>query len=235
MYENFAKYYDKLMGDRSNYIVFIDRIIIQYNLNPKNILDIACGTGKILSKLNDNYTKYGVDLSENMLEIAKKNVVKGIFYKQDMRELHFDIMKFDFVTCLFDSINHLVDFSDWEKVFNKSYDLLNTNGIFLFDINTKTKLEKVSKYKPIMYEIGNDIIFFTTEDKGNGIVKWNIKFFENTNGNNFNLFHENIEENSFKIDKIKKSLNKFSKIIIVDENFNIANDNSDRIFFICIK
>lgn len=235
MYKFFAKYYDKLMWDRSNYVLFINNVIKEYNLNPINILDIACWTWKVLSALNDKYNKYWIDLSENMLDIAKKNVKEGIFYRQDMRELYFNDIKFDLITNLFDSINHVIDFSDWEKIFKSSFELLNNNGVFLFDINTKSKLDKVSKYKPVMYEVDNDIIFFTTKNIDDWVVEWHIKFFENRKSNNYQLFQENIKEKSFDLDKIQKSLDIFSKVILVDEHFNKATEDSDRVFFICIK
>ncbi len=235
MYNYFAKYYDKIMGNRQNYINFIDYIIKNNNITPKNILDLACWTWKILSLLDVKYNKYWIDYSENMIEIARKNVKKGTFFKQDIKNIQINNLKFDLITCFFDSINHLLDFSDWEKVFNSSYNLLNKNWIFLFDINTKYKLDKISNYKPIMYEIDNDIIFFTTEYIWNEVVRWNIKIFNNFESNNYKLYNESIEEKSYDLSKIKKSLNFFSKVIILDHNYNEAFEESERVFFICIK
>lgn len=46
------------------------------NTNAKKILDVGCGTGNILIKLvkNGDLSLYGLDISEKMIEIAKKNL-----------------------------------------------------------------------------------------------------------------------------------------------------------------
>lgn len=233
-YQTFAKYYDYIMWDRSNYVIFLKNIIKKYNSNSKSILDIACWTWKILNSFNKDYYVCWVDLSENMLSIARESNINWDFFCQDMREINLD-KKFDVIVNLFDSINHLVNFSDWQKVFNNSYELLNAEGIFIFDINTQYKLQKIINYKPIMYEVKKDVIFFSINDKGDSLVNWNIKFFEHYKDDLFSFSEENIEEISFPLEKIKDSLNKFKKIIIVNENNEIPDQDSERVFFICIK
>jgi len=51
----------------------INRVI---SANPKKILDVGCGTGNVLIKLssNEELSLYGLDISENMIGIAKKNL-----------------------------------------------------------------------------------------------------------------------------------------------------------------
>jgi len=67
------------------------------------------------------------------------------------------------------------------------------------------------------------------------VVRWNIKIFNNFESNNYKLYNESIEEKSYDLSKIKKSLNFFSKVIILDHNYNEAFEESERVFFICIK
>ncbi|MDL2311086.1 class I SAM-dependent methyltransferase, partial [Peptostreptococcaceae bacterium OttesenSCG-928-C18] len=44
-------------------------------MNPKNILEIGIGTGNLTKKLDYDYEEYyGVDLSNEMLEIASNNL-----------------------------------------------------------------------------------------------------------------------------------------------------------------
>ena len=50
----------------------------------KRILDLGCGTGKLLSALNPSYG-VGVDISSNMISIAQKNYPKHEFIIGDIR------------------------------------------------------------------------------------------------------------------------------------------------------
>ena len=71
-----AEVYDKSYDGKfvaPMYDEIINRII---SANPKKILDVGCGTGNVLKKLvsNENLSLYGLDISEKMIEIAKKNL-----------------------------------------------------------------------------------------------------------------------------------------------------------------
>jgi len=101
--------------------------------NNSNILDIGCGTGsfeKMLSE-NINYREiYGLDVSEEMLKIARyKNINKNINF------INCDISQFDFNSNYFDavfSLNSFHHFPNQDLVINKIYDLLKVNGNFIF-------------------------------------------------------------------------------------------------------
>ena len=67
-----------------------------------DVLDVACGTGDMvveLSRCGCNVT--GVDISEEMLAIAKKKVVGGKWMVADAELLPFGNDTFDAVTCAF--------------------------------------------------------------------------------------------------------------------------------------
>lgn len=51
--------------------------------------------------------------------------------------------KFDVILCIFDSINHLVDFEQWELTFDSVKAHLNDDGVFIVDINTVYKMERI--------------------------------------------------------------------------------------------
>ena len=48
-------------------------------LHCTSVLEIGCGTGIDLRKFDDSFEIHGVDLNEHALELAKKNIPKGIF------------------------------------------------------------------------------------------------------------------------------------------------------------
>ncbi|MBP2636793.1 MAG: methylase involved in ubiquinone/menaquinone biosynthesis [Firmicutes bacterium] len=74
------------------------------------ILDIGCGPGNVAKQLyaEKELTITGIDLSVEMLELAKRNVPQGNFHLQDSRKANFPSESFDAVILSF-SIVHLED------------------------------------------------------------------------------------------------------------------------------
>ena len=84
-----SKYYDRLYSYRDylDEAVRLQNLIIKHSLKePETILDVACGTGLHLKHLSDDYLCTGVDISKDMLKIARKNA-KGITFKQSNMKL----------------------------------------------------------------------------------------------------------------------------------------------------
>ena len=77
----------------------INRVI---NANPKKILDVGCGTGNVLIRLssNEELSLYGLDISENMIEIAKKNLGNKAELKVgDSEYMPWEDNSFDVIVC----------------------------------------------------------------------------------------------------------------------------------------
>ena len=66
-------------------------------LHCTSILEIGCGTGIDLRKFDDSFEIHGVDLNEHALELAKKNIPKGKFYKESITKLPFEDGSIDLV------------------------------------------------------------------------------------------------------------------------------------------
>lgn len=95
--------------------------------NCKNVLDIGCGTGTILSLLsiNENICLSGVDLSEEMINIAKQRLKGSIELKiGDSEKLPWEDDTFDAILCT-DSFHH---YPEPEKVLNEMARVLKANG-----------------------------------------------------------------------------------------------------------
>ena len=70
--------------------------------NPKKLLDVGCGTGNVLMKLNSNedLCLYGLDISEKMIETAKKNLGKKAELKVgDSEYMPWEDDSFDVIVC----------------------------------------------------------------------------------------------------------------------------------------
>ena len=93
MYIGFADVYDELM-DEVPYAQWRDQIVetlAEYGVTDGLVLDLGCGTGTMTELLTEaGYDMIGVDLSEEMLQIAqRKRDASGhdiLYLCQDMRE-----------------------------------------------------------------------------------------------------------------------------------------------------
>ena len=108
-YSKLAKIYDALYSFK-NYEAEARRlheIISEKKTSPGNtLLDVACGTGNHLAFLRRNYSGEGIDLTPEMLEVARARNPEITFHQGDMRT--FDLgRRFDVVTCLFSSIGYM--------------------------------------------------------------------------------------------------------------------------------
>lgn len=92
-------------------------------LDAKKILDIGCGLGWLLSYLNDDWDKYGVEISKFASNHAKQygNVFNGIL------ENFPDNGKFDVIV-----MNHVIEhLEDPVWALNKIRSMLNDKGVFI--------------------------------------------------------------------------------------------------------
>jgi ubiquinone/menaquinone biosynthesis C-methylase UbiE len=113
-YSKLAKIYDALYSFK-NYEAEAKRlheIIAEKKSSPGNtLLDVACGTGTHVSFLKKYYAVEGIDLTPEMLEVARTRHPQTIFHEGDMRS--FDLgRRFDVVTCLFSSIGYMKSLPD---------------------------------------------------------------------------------------------------------------------------
>jgi SAM-dependent methyltransferase len=136
--DTYSKYYDLLYKEK-NYgeeFCYINKIIRSHTPSQKNmsILDIGCGTGKHLRFFKDaGYRVFGMDLSENMLFEARKNLhQEENLICGSASNFNFDI-KFDIIISLFHVMSYQVETKDLEKVFKNVKEHLVDNGLFIFD------------------------------------------------------------------------------------------------------
>jgi SAM-dependent methyltransferase len=232
-YQKLDRFYDDAMGDRTEMASSIRRLIRQHKPKARTLLELACGTGAILKILARYYDVAGLDLSPEMLAIARKKLPHVRFYRKDM--VSFDFGKtFDVVICVFDSINHVLKFTDWRKIFRNARRHLEPNGLFLFDINTEAKLQRLINAPTWVHKFGVNLEFINVTHDRRGIANWNIRVFEHRRGNKYGLFEEDIKEISFSVNKIKAALRKqFATVKVVDASGRKPSRKADRLYFIC--
>ncbi|MCK4965014.1 MAG: class I SAM-dependent methyltransferase, partial [Dehalococcoidia bacterium] len=103
-----AKYYDKIYSfkDYEQEAAEIAQIIEQHLCSDgRRLLDVACGTGRHVEYLKDQFEVEGLDISHEMLAIARRRNPNVPFYEADIT--NFDLGRtFDVITCLFSAIGY---------------------------------------------------------------------------------------------------------------------------------
>ncbi len=140
-YERLSRVYDLDWGDFSiQYVEIIQELFEERHITRANILDLACGTGTLITTLaRRGYACFGIDQSPEMIAIAmdKARGQSDISFEiQDMQNLQLR-KRFDLVTCTFDSLNYLTDMHSVKKMFISAAAVLDIGGLFVFDSNTK--------------------------------------------------------------------------------------------------
>lgn len=139
-YEPLARYYDVFTADydHSAWLLEIERLAVAYGLHGRRLLDVGCGTGKSFLPLRERgYEISGCDLCPGMIAEAKHRAPadEDRLFVADMRSLP-DIGPFDFVTCLDDAVNYLLEERDLLAAFAGVRRLLAPGGLYAFDANS---------------------------------------------------------------------------------------------------
>ncbi|QKR00381.1 class I SAM-dependent methyltransferase [Metallosphaera tengchongensis] len=104
----------KVWDEGQKWSEWVKELIKRFNLG-RSVLDVPCGVGRVsyfLSK--EGFNVLGVDISDRMISLARKNVPDVSFLKGDMRKLG-DIVggqKFDVVLNLFNSLGYYSEEED---------------------------------------------------------------------------------------------------------------------------
>ena len=134
-YSKLAKIYDALYSFK-NYEAEAKRlheIIAEKKTSPGNaLLDVACGTGNHLAFLKKLYAVEGVDLTPEMLEVARTRHPEIMFHQGDMRTFEL-ARRFDIVTCLFSSIGYMRSPQDLRAATINMARHLNPGGVLIIE------------------------------------------------------------------------------------------------------
>src|SRR5207302_3074142 len=78
---------------------------------PASLLDVGCGTGAHLPRFAEQFDVAGIDLSEEMLAIARERCPNVPLTRADMRTFEMG-RQFEAVVCLFSAIGYLTEEAD---------------------------------------------------------------------------------------------------------------------------
>lgn len=243
IYSSFAQVYDRLM-DQSLYQKWRDYVLRYIKPQGQSLLELACGSGTLavqLSKAGFNVT--GFDLSSDMLTLAAEKAENANItlplVQGDMRNLT-SLPTFDIVTCFDDSICYMKNLTDVKIVIQQVYNLLSTEGYFMFDAHSLYQMDEV--FPGYMFnDRTEDTAFMWSSYYGNEphSVEHDLTFFVwNDQIKGYQAFNELHYERTYPLTTFKKTLQDvgFRNIKVTsDFGLNKPNAHSQRWFFVAQK
>jgi len=231
-YAEFARFYDQVMGDRSQLIERVRGYIERYLPAAGSLLELGCGTGAVLAGLAPALRVTGVDLSPEMLATAARNVAAASLVEADITMFSLGA-RFDVVICIFDTLNHLPTFDSWLKVFGRVHEHLAEGGLFVFDVNTVGRLRRLSQAPAYVEDFGPHTLIMDVTSGGGNLSLWDVRIFEQVNGDEFRLHHERIPEFGVPLTVIHEALAaNFELLEATEPDGGRATDESHRVYFV---
>lgn len=243
-YNVFSKFYDLLTKDvdyksRTEYLC---KLFERFDRMPTLLLDVGCGTGSFSLE----FAKKGIDViaadpSTDMLNIARKKAQDEgkdiLFLNQSGQEL--DLYgTVDGAVCCLDTINHIVDKRTLQRFLNRVSLFLEPQRLFIFDVNTLYKQQKVLGDNTFVYE--TDDVYCVWQnyfDKSTKTTDIFLDFFAIENGS-YNRYSEEFSERVYTQSDLKDMLKKAGlnvKAIYAENTFKKPTEKTQRIVFVTGK
>ena len=234
-YDIFAPFYDDVMGNRRDTIRLLEREIARRHPAARSVLELGCGTGSIIAGLRRRYEVAGIERSPGMLKVARAKLPDA--------ELHLGTIagfqltrRFDVIICVFDTINHLTRFSQWQKLFESSSEHLNPGGLFIFDMNTLGRLAlltRVPEYRQTFHR--RNRFGLGARYVNDHTIEWQVTLQLPQPDGAIQVLEEQVREASFKLSEVRAALAGagFTILDAFDSDRARPTDESDRVYFIC--
>ena len=227
-YSVIAGVYDRINSgvDYERWADYVESLFERFLVGrPELVLDLASGTGSMTLELaKRGYDMIGVDMSEEMLaEAADRMYImiddgllpeegrRPLFLCQDIREL--DLYgTVGAALCCLDSLNYLTGEGELLKVFSDVHNYLDPGGLFIFDMNTPYKFERIYGDNSYVYELDADTdgekfcVWQNFYDSESRICDFVLTLFERDGDGRYIRSDEEQVERCYFFDEIKKAL-----------------------------
>ena len=211
-YTSFAQVYDLFMDNvpYEKWGAWIQKALEKEGIRDGLLLDLGCGTGKLTRLMAEKgYDMIGVDLSYDMLDIAREQNSQGILYLlQDMREFElYGTVRAIYSAC--DCLNYLLEEEDLLQVFTLVNNYLDPGGLFIFDINTPYKYKELLGNKTFAESREeSSFIWENFYDEEEEINEYDVTIFSKEEDGRFARFEEQHYQRSYSLEQVLALLEK---------------------------
>lgn len=241
-YTGFAEVYDMFMDNipYEEWCGYLTGLLEEQGIKDGLVLDLGCGTGTLTRMLSQKgYDMIGVDMSEEMLEIAMEHQREnpdGILYLlQDMREFElYGTVKAIVSIC--DSMNYLTDYEDLVQVLKLANNYLDPGGVFIFDLNTEYKYREILGEQTIAENRDEgSFIWENYFDEEEGINEYDLTLFIREEDGRFCKYEETHYQKAYSLEMVKQAVSEAGmEFIALYDAFtkNPPSKDSERVYFI---
>lgn len=241
-YQALSAYYDRFTDDvgYADWADFFERLFAREGIQPKLVLDLACGTGSLTRILAERgYEMIGADASPEMLMQAMQNTMdcepRPLFLNQRMEAL--DLYgTVDACLCCLDSINYVTEPQTLQKAFERVHLFLEPkSGLFVFDINTPEKFACMDGNAYVRED--EDVFCAWQAAVEDSLCAYQFDIFARE-GDKWTRAQETHEERIYTVEQLTDMLEKagFSEIKTYgDQSFAPVRGGEDRIYFTARK
>ena len=241
-YTGFASVYDLFMDNipYKDWSVYVTGLLREYGVNDGLVLDLGCGTGKLTRLLADaGYDMIGVDLSEEMLEVALEHEMEEprqiLYLQQDMREFElYGTVRAIVSIC--DSMNYLMEYEDLVQVLKLANNYLDPKGVFIFDMNTVYKYrEQLGEQTIAENREESSFIWENYFDEDEMVNEYDLTLFIREEDGRYAKYEETHYQRAFELDEVKEAIKEAGmELVAVYDAFTrqAPKADSDRVYFV---
>jgi SAM-dependent methyltransferase len=196
-----------------------------FRIPVSSMMDLACGTGTLaIMMARRRWRVWAVDGSEGMIRVASAKRagwhLRVTYLCQDMRCVRIP-EQVTLVTCLFDSLNHLLSRRDLLAAFRAVHASLLPGGYFVFDVNNERCFRTIWTQTEVVHHKAFTLILRNSYDPARRLGQVQVTLFE-LRGTSYVRSDETVRERCYSDEEIRGLLERAGFRICLRQDFNFT-------------
>jgi SAM-dependent methyltransferase len=199
--------------------------IREFQIPVSSMMDLACGTGTLaLLMARRQWKVWGVDGSEGMIRVASAKragwKLPVTFLCQDMRRVRIP-QRVTLVTCMFDSVNHLLSRRNLLAAFRAVHASLLPGGYFVFDVNNERCYRTLWRQTEVIHHKAFTLILRNSYDPARHLGQVQVTLF-GLYGTTYARSDETVRERLYEDGELRELLERAGFRVRQREDFNFT-------------